>query len=170
MSGYGQPEQLPVDARGLRVAIVAARWHGQVTDAMLASAVRACADSGITTPTVLRVAGAFEIAVVAKAAAENHDAIVALGVVVRGGTPHFDFVCASATDGLTRVMLDTGKPVGFGLLTCDTDAQALDRSGLPGSSEDKGREATLAALETALLLRSDAVSGVRHQTVGFGSR
>lgn len=170
MSGLGQPEQHPVDARGLRVAIVAARWHGQVTDALLASATRACADSRVADPTVGRVAGAFELPLVVRAAAEHHDVVVALGVVIRGGTPHFDYVCTAAATGLTRVMLDTGKPIGLGLLTCDTEAQALDRCGLPASSEDKGREATLAALETGLLLRSDALTGQRHQSVGFGSR
>ena len=83
---------------------------------------------------------------------EGYDAVVALGVVIRGGTPHFDYVCSAATDGLTQVALDHGVPVGFGVLTCDTDEQALDRAGLEGSSEDKGYEATAAALATARTL------------------
>ena len=78
---------------------------------------------------------------------------MALGVVIRGGTPHFDYVCSAATDGLTRVALDHTVAVGFGVLTCDTEEQALDRAGLEGSSEDKGHEATSAALATARTLR-----------------
>ena len=108
------------------------------------------------TPTVVRVPGAFELPVVAAALAERHDAVVALGVVIRGGTPHFEYVCDAATDGLTRVALDTGVPVGFGVLTCDTEEQALDRAGLAGSHEDKGYEAAAAALATALTLRRSA--------------
>jgi 6,7-dimethyl-8-ribityllumazine synthase len=103
---------------------------------------------------VVRVPGAFELPVAAKALAQQrYDAVVALGVVIRGGTPHFDYVCKAATDGLTRVAVDTGIPVGFGVLTCDDEKQALDRCGLPDSSEDKGREAVMAAVDTALLLR-----------------
>ena len=94
--------------------------------------------------------------VAAALAAQGYDAVVALGVVIRGGTPHFDFVCNAATDGLTRVALDHTVPVGFGLLTCDTEQQALDRAGLAGSPEDKGYEATSAALLTARTLRSVA--------------
>ena len=153
MSGTGQPALDAVDASGLRVAVVATRWHGEIAEALLGGAMRACAECGVANPTVVRVPGAFELAVVARELAGEHDAIVALGLVLRGGTPHFEFVCAAATDGCSRVALDTGTPVGFGLLTCDTEAQARDRAGLPGSREDKGREATLAALETALLLR-----------------
>src|SRR4051812_13751643 len=123
-------------------------------DGLLAGAARACADHSVE-PTVVRVPGTFELPVVASALAQQgYEAIVALGVVVRGGTPHFDYVCSAATDGLTRVALDCGTPVGFGVLTCDDDAQALDRAGLGGSSEDKGYEATAAALRTALALRS----------------
>ena len=92
---------------------------------------------------------------------QEFDAVVALGVVIRGGTPHFDYVCNAATDGLTRVALDARKPVGFGLLTCDDEAQALDRAGLPGSREDKGAEATWAAITTALTLR-DIREGTRQ--------
>jgi 6,7-dimethyl-8-ribityllumazine synthase len=103
---------------------------------------------------VLRVPGAYELPVVSAACAvSGAEAVVALGVVIRGGTPHFDYVCDAATSGLTRVALDTGVPVGFGLLTCDDEQQALDRAGLEGSREDKGREAAEAAIATALLLR-----------------
>ena len=103
----------------------------------------------------MRVPGSFELPVVAKAALEaGADAVVALGVIIRGGTPHFEYVSSAATDGLTRVALDTGKPVGFGVLTLDDEQQGLDRAGLPGSKEDKGREAAEAAVATARALRS----------------
>lgn len=153
MSGQGAPV-LPVqDAAGLRVAIVAGRWHAEITDALLDGSLRACADAGVAAPAVVRVPGAFELPVAAQALARDHDAVVALGVVIRGGTPHFEYVCSAATDGLVRVSLDSGVPIGFGLLTCDTEEQARARSGLPGSVEDKGHEAASAALATAVELR-----------------
>jgi 6,7-dimethyl-8-ribityllumazine synthase len=154
MSGAGAPATHAVDSSDLRVAVVAASWHTTVMDGLLDGALRACADHSVV-PEVLRVPGSFELPVVAQACAEaGYDAIVALGVVVRGGTPHFDYVCSAATDGLNRVALDHTVPVGFGLLTCDDDAQALDRAGLEGSREDKGYEAAAAALATAHLVRS----------------
>jgi len=105
--------------------------------------------------TVLRVPGSFELPVVAKQALlAGADAVVALGVIVRGGTPHFEYVSSAATDGLTQVALETGKAVGFGVLTVDTEQQGLDRAGLEGSSEDKGAEAAQAAIHTALVLHS----------------
>jgi 6,7-dimethyl-8-ribityllumazine synthase len=154
VSGAGSPAEKAVDCHELRVAVVAARWHDQVMDGLLAGARRALADYQVEEPAVVRVPGSFELPVVACALAERgYDAVVALGVVIRGGTPHFDYVCSAATDGLTRIAIDTGVAVGFGLLTCDTEQQALDRAGLEGSSEDKGYEATSAALVTALTLR-----------------
>jgi 6,7-dimethyl-8-ribityllumazine synthase len=154
MSGEGSPQVNPVDCHDLRVAVVAASWHEQVMDGLLAGARRALEDHKVEAPTVVRVPGSFELPVVAAALAEKgYEAVVALGVVIRGGTPHFEYVCSAATDGLNRVALDTGAAVGFGLLTCDTDEQALDRAGLEGSREDKGYEATAAALQTASLLR-----------------
>jgi 6,7-dimethyl-8-ribityllumazine synthase len=153
VSGEGAAAVEPFDASGLRVAVVAASWHTQVMDGLLAGAVRACADHSVE-PTVVRVPGTFELPVVASALAQQgYDAVVALGVVVRGGTPHFDYVCSAATDGLTRVALDHTVAVGFGVLTCDTEQQALDRAGLDGSREDKGHEATSAALATARTIR-----------------
>jgi 6,7-dimethyl-8-ribityllumazine synthase len=155
MSGAGTPDQEPVDCSDLRVAIVAASWHEAVMDGLVAGARRACADYQVVEPTLVRVPGAFELPVVASALAhQGYDALVALGVVIRGGTPHFDYVCNAATDGLTRVALDHTVPVGFGVLTCDTEQQALDRAGLEGSTEDKGYEATAAALVTARTLAS----------------
>jgi 6,7-dimethyl-8-ribityllumazine synthase len=141
-----------VDAGGLTVGIVGARWHEKVTDQMVGRAVQAAHDCGAVDVTV-RVAGSLEIPVVAQALARQCDAVVAVGVVIRGETAHFDYVCDSVTAGLTRVSLDECTPVGNGVLTCDTLDQALDRAGLPGSHEDKGYEATVAALETALLIR-----------------
>ena len=155
MSGAGAPTSQPYDASGLRVAVVAASWHTQVMDGLVAGAERALAAYGIAEPEVVRVPGTFELPVVAAALArEGYDAVVALGVVIRGGTPHFDYVCSAATDGLTQVSVQHALPVGFGVLTCDTEAQALDRAGLDGSTEDKGWEAASAALDTARVVRS----------------
>jgi 6,7-dimethyl-8-ribityllumazine synthase len=135
------------------LAVVSTRWHAEITDALLASALRTAAECGVTEPTVVRVSGAVELPVVAQALAATHDAVAALGLVLRGGTPHFEHVCNAVTYGLTRVALDSSTPVGNGVLTCDTEEQARARAGLPGSSEDKGREAVLAALDTAVTLR-----------------
>ena len=150
----GAPPLEPVDgASELHVAVVASSWHTRVMDGLLDGARRALRDSKVSDVTELRVPGCFELPVAAaRLASGGFDAIVALGVVVRGGTPHFDYVCAAATDGLTAVAARTGVPIGFGVLTCDNDEQALDRAGLPGSSEDKGYEATIAALATAITL------------------
>ena len=154
MSGEGAPKVEPVDCHDLRVAVVASSWHQEVMDGLVAGARRAFSDHRVEAPGVVRVPGSFELPVVAAALADKgYEAVVALGVVIRGGTPHFDYVCTAATDGLARVALDHGVAVGFGLLTCDTEQQALDRAGLPGSSEDKGYEAAAAALLTATTLR-----------------
>jgi 6,7-dimethyl-8-ribityllumazine synthase len=153
MSGSGAPVVGAVDAAGVSLGIVATTWHAELTDQLLSRAVAAAKASGVPDPTVVRAPGAVELPVVAQALAERHDAVVALGVVVRGGTPHFEYVCDAVTAGLTRVALDAGKPVGNGVLTCDTEEQARDRAGLPGSAEDKGWEAAIAALATALTLR-----------------
>jgi 6,7-dimethyl-8-ribityllumazine synthase len=153
MSGAGSPE-ITVDGSGLNVVIVAGQWHDVITNAMIASAQRTIEASGAS-HSLVRVAGSFELPVVSKAVLEaGADAVVALGVIIRGGTPHFEFVSDAATSGLTRVSLDTGKPVGFGVLTLDDEQQGLDRAGLPDSKEDKGAEAAIAALETAVTLRA----------------
>lgn len=154
MSGHGAPTAGPIDCHELRVAVVAASWHEQVMDGLLAGAERALSDYRVEAPVVVRAPGCFELPVIAQALThQGFDAVVALGVVIRGGTPHFDYVCSAATDGLTRVALETGAAIGFGVLTCDTEEQALDRAGLEGSSEDKGYEAASAALMTANTLR-----------------
>jgi 6,7-dimethyl-8-ribityllumazine synthase len=153
MSGEGRPAvQLP-DASGLRLAIVATTWHADIVDVLLERAVATAVKAGVESPTVARVPGTVELPVVCQELAVRHDAVVALGVVIRGGTPHFEYVCDAVTAGLTRVALDERTPVGNGVLTCDTREQALDRSGRPGATEDKGTEACVAALQTALVLR-----------------
>ncbi len=153
MSGAGRPDDLALDGAGLHVPIVVGRWHGTIADGLVAGARRVLEGAGATTE-VIEVAGSFELPLVAASVLEaGADAVVTLGVIVRGGTPHFEFVSDATTSGLTRVALDAGKPVGFGVLTLDDVQQGLDRAGLPGSKEDKGAEAAAAALETAITLR-----------------
>ena len=154
MSGAGAPT-LFVDGEGAKVVIVASRWHTQVMDGLIEGAQSALADAKVTDVTLVRAPGSFELPVLCQAYARHgYDAVIALGVIIRGGTPHFEYVSAAATDGLTRVALDTGVPIGFGLLTTDDEAQALDRAGLPDSHEDKGREAVEAALAAWNVLRT----------------
>lgn len=149
----GVPELPVLDASGIRLAIVASTWHARICDALLAGACRVATDWGVGNPSVVRVLGAIEIPVIAQEVARTHDAVVALGVVIRGDTPHFDYVCDAVTQGLTRVSLDAATPVANGVLTTDTEQQALERAGLPTSTEDKGAQAAAAALSTALTLR-----------------
>ncbi|MEO0049215.1 MAG: hypothetical protein RL556_547 [Actinomycetota bacterium] len=151
MSGAGAP-QFEIDASGLAITVIVTSWHTEITDGLLAGAERALQKAGNDVYSIVRVPGAFELPLAAKwAIEEGAEVVIALGVVIRGGTPHFEFVCDSATEGLTRVQLDTGVPIGFGLLTVDTEQQALDRAGLKGSKEDKGAEAVEAAVLMARL-------------------
>jgi 6,7-dimethyl-8-ribityllumazine synthase len=153
VSGEGAPDLTVAGAEGLAVVVIASQWHARVMDGLLAGARRALAAAGITDVTELRVPGVFELSVAAaRVTSGSVDAVVALGVVIRGGTPHFDYVCQAATTGLTLVSQRTGVPIGFGVLTCDDEQQALDRAGLPGSREDKGHEAATAAMATAVTL------------------
>ena len=154
MSGEGRPQGQVVDASGLTLAIAATRWHPEVTGCLVERALAAAAACGIASPLVVRVPGAAELPVVAAELARRHDAVACLGAVVRGGTPHFEYVCDAVTYGLTRVALDARTPIGNGVLTCDTFEQARDRSGADDSAEDKGWDAVVAALETAIVLRS----------------
>ncbi|WP_341392743.1 6,7-dimethyl-8-ribityllumazine synthase [Arthrobacter sp. G119Y2] len=160
MSGHGAPDNdvssIKAQALNIRVAIVAASWHTEIMDGLIGGALRAVEDAGLT-PKLIRVPGSFELPVAAARLAPHYDAVVALGVVIRGGTPHFDYVCSAATTGLTDVSVQTGTPIGFGVLTCDTEQQGLDRAGLPGSSEDKGYEAVAAAVNTVAALRGAGV-------------
>jgi 6,7-dimethyl-8-ribityllumazine synthase len=154
MSGGGAPK-IAVDAAGANVVIVASSWHTEVMDGLIAGAQRALSDANVSDVTLVRAPGSFELPIIAQAYANaGADAVIALGVIIRGGTPHFEYVSAAATDGLNRVALDTGVPIGFGLLTTDDEAQALDRAGLADSHEDKGREAVEAALATWDIVRS----------------
>ena len=154
MSGSGRPVAEAVDAAGLTLAIAVTRWHAEITDALAGRALAAARACGAGEPLLVRVAGAVELPVVAAELAARHDAVACLGAVIRGGTPHFEYVCDAVTYGLARVALDAGVPVGNGVLTCDTLEQARDRCGLADSTEDKGWEAVVAALDTALVLRS----------------
>ena len=154
MSGTGVPEFELAEASDVRLAVVASRWHTQICDALVAGALREAEKAGITAVAVHRVAGAGELPVIAQSLARSYDAVVALGVVIKGGTPHFEYVCDAVTAGLTRVSLDESTPIGNGVLTTNTEEQALDRAGLPGSAEDKGAQAAAAAIDAALTLRS----------------
>ncbi|WCD92698.1 6,7-dimethyl-8-ribityllumazine synthase [Microbacterium sp. nov. GSS16] len=155
MSGAGAPTpNTPIDGSGLRVVVIAGNWHETISNGLIAGAQRVLDEAGAA-HTLVRVPGSFELAVAAQAAfAGGADAVVALGVIIRGGTPHFEYVSSATTDGLSRVALDAGKPVGFGVLTLDDERQGLDRAGLAGSKEDKGAEAADAALRTALIVRA----------------
>jgi 6,7-dimethyl-8-ribityllumazine synthase len=158
MSRQGAPELRINTVAELAVAIVAAQWHRTVMDGLVAGARRALQEADISDPVVLRVPGSFELPVAAaRLARAGYQAIIALGVVIRGETPHFDYVCQAATTGLTTVAVQTGVPIGFGVLTCDNDEQARDRAGLSNSKEDKGYEAAQAALATVAALQEASV-------------
>lgn len=145
-----------VDARGLRVATVAARFNERVTRLLVEGALATLSEHGVAGPDapVYWVPGAFELPVVAKHLAEcgQWDAVVCLGAVIRGDTPHFEYVAGACATGLARVALDTGVPVAFGVLTTEDLEQALARAG--GAQGNKGAEAASTALETAALLRA----------------
>ena len=151
----GAPAIRP-DGTGLRVAVIAASWHERIMEGLLDGALRGLAEAGVEDVEVVRVPGTFELSVACSVLADRFDALVALGVVIRGGTPHFEYVCEAATMGITDVSVRTHTPIGFGVLTCDTEQQALDRAGLPGSDEDKGHEAASAAVATVVSLRAVA--------------
>jgi 6,7-dimethyl-8-ribityllumazine synthase len=150
MKTYGSS----VDACGLRFAVVVARFNHMICEKLLEGCNAELARRGADTDDihVVWVPGAFEIPLAARALAESqrYDAIVALGAVIRGGTPHFDYVCSGVTDGVREVMRDTSVPVAFGVLTCDDADQALARAG--GAGGNKGVEAALAAIEMARLV------------------
>ncbi len=138
----------------MRLGVAAATWHADIVDALLERALATAGKAGIERPTVVRVPGTIELPVVCQELARSHDAVVALGVVIRGGTPHFEYVCDAVTAGLTRVSLDERTPVGNGVLTCDTrSSRRWPAPAARASSEDKGAEACVAALTTALVLR-----------------
>ncbi len=154
MAGFGEPDLSTVDADGLKLGIAVTRWHGDLTGQMRERAEAAAKACGVTRVTVAHVAGSVELSVVAQALARTCDAVVALGVVIRGETAHFDYVCRSVTDGLTRVALDEATPVAHGVLTVNTLEQARARAGFPDSPEDKGWGSVVAALDAALAIRA----------------
>ena len=153
MSKEGLPDIAQVDGSGLRVAVVTATWNAEICDQLHAQAVQTATDNGAEVDEY-RVVGALELGVVVQAAARAYDAVVALGCVIRGGTPHFDYVCDSVTQALTRISLDESTPVANGVLTVNDQQQAIDRAGFADTVENKGAEAMIAALDTELQLRT----------------
>jgi 6,7-dimethyl-8-ribityllumazine synthase len=153
MAGFGDPHMTTVDASGLRLGIVGSRWHANLVDHMVQRAREAAKACGVDDVVVTRVAGSVELPVVAQALAKRCDAVVALGVVIRGESKHFEYVCDAVTAGLTRVSLDERTPVGHGVLTVESLGQARDRAGLEDSIEDKGWQCTVAVLDAALAIR-----------------
>jgi 6,7-dimethyl-8-ribityllumazine synthase len=153
MAGFGDPHMDTVEAAGLKLGIVGSRWHSDLVDHMVDRAQAAAKACGVDEVITARVAGSVELPVVAQALAKQCDAVVALGVVIRGETAHFDYVCDAVTAGLTRVSLDEQTPVGHGVLTVESLGQARDRAGLEDSIEDKGWASAVAVLDAALALR-----------------
>jgi len=153
MAGFGDPHMTTVDAAGLKLGIVASRWHSDLVDHMVERAQAAAKACGVDEVIVARVVGSVEISVVAQALAKRCDAVVALGVVIRGETPHFDYVNDAVTSGLTRVALDEQTPVAHGVLTVESLGQARDRAGLEDSIEDKGWQSTVAVLDAVIAIR-----------------
>ena len=144
----GSAPSIKIEQRpNLKAIIISASWHPEICDALVAGAKRGFAAAGITNPKVRTVAGSFELPLAAQLAFdEGFDLAVVVGLVLRGETPHFDYVCQGVTQGVMQVSLSRSKPIGFGVLMCDELAQATDRAGLPGSKEDKGYDSALAAL------------------------
>ena len=166
MSTQGRPDIAAPDATGLRLGIAATRWNAEIVETMLERALLAAERANIVGPTVVRVEGAMELPVVCQGLAAGHDAVVGLGAVIRGATPHFDYVCDAVTAGLLRVGLDERTPVGNGVLTTENLDQAWERAGTPQSTEDKGFAAVVAALDAALTL-GELREGSRRSPVGF---
>lgn len=154
--GEYRPKDQKFDVADLRLAVIVARWNSQVTEGLLQGVVRVCERQGAAPEclNIFRVPGAFELALASQQAARSgrFDAVIALGCVIRGDTPHFDYVCAETTRGISQVALDESLPVAFGVLTTDTLQQAIERS--IDNAENKGEEATLAVLETLETLKS----------------
>lgn len=153
MAGFGDPHLNTVDGAGLKVGIVGSRWHADLVDHMVDRAQAAAKACGVDDVIVTRVAGSVELPIVAQALAKKCDAVVALGVVIRGETAHFDYVCDAVTAGLTRVALDERTPIAHGVLTVESLGQAKDRAGLEDSIEDKGWQSTVAVLDAVIAIR-----------------
>jgi 6,7-dimethyl-8-ribityllumazine synthase len=146
MAGHAPEVKIP-QMPHLKAIVITAAWHPDICDALVVGAVRGFKESGIASPVVRTVAGSFELPLAAQLAFdEGFDVAVIVGLVLRGETPHFDYVCQGLTQGVMDVSLSRSKPIGFGVLMCDNLEQAIARSGLPGSKEDKGYDSALAAL------------------------
>ncbi len=155
MSKHRPEADTALPVQGVRIAIVAARFNEKVVDALVDGARKALVNHGVGANhiDVVRTPGAWELPLAAAHLAdqERYDAIIALGAVIRGGTPHFEYVCRGCTDGLMQVQQEFGVPVAFGVLTCDDDKQAAERS--RDDASNKGYEAAIAALEMVVVLR-----------------
>lgn len=155
MSGAGAPAISILKVPGAKVAIISSQWHLEICQALVAGAQRACAEANLGELRVDWVPGSFELPLAAAMILDSgYDAAVVVGLVLRGETPHFDFVCEGVTRGIMDLTLKSRKPIGFGVLMCDTLDQAVARSGLPGSGEDKGFDAAAAALQMLHLQRA----------------
>jgi 6,7-dimethyl-8-ribityllumazine synthase len=155
MSGEGAPAISIPKVPGARVAIISSQWHMEICQALVSGAQRACVQGDLAELRVDWVPGSFELPLAAAMILDSgYDAAIVLGLVLRGETPHFDFVCEGVTHGIMKLTLESRKAIGFGVLMCDTLEQAIARSGLPGSGEDKGFEAASAALQMLHLQRS----------------
>jgi 6,7-dimethyl-8-ribityllumazine synthase len=154
MAGHAPHFEIPQFLEA-RAVIISARWHREICQAMVEGAKRALHEARINNPSEVEVAGSFELPLAAKFALESGaDLAVVLGVVVRGETPHFDYVCQGVTEGIMKLSLELGKPIGFGVLTVDNIEQAIARSGGVGSKEDKGFDSAIAALDLLRLKRN----------------
>jgi len=140
-------------AEGIKFAIVVSRFNSFITDRLLEGAIDCILRHGGNEKdiTIIKVPGAFELPVIAKRVSKDFDAVVVLGAVIRGETPHFDYVAAEVSKGIAAVGIETGKPISFGVLTTDTVEQAIDRAGTKAGN--KGWEAALSAIEMVNLLR-----------------
>lgn len=157
MTSTGAPNHPIFDASGINITVVASSWHEKIMASLIAGALEYLKTCGAKSK-LIKVPGSFEIPLGVKYAIEDgSDGVVALGVVIRGNTPHFEFVCAGVTTGIMDLMLHTGIPVGFGVLTCDNEEQALARSGFVIAQENKGIEAAAATL-AMILQKSRGIS------------
>ena len=162
MSREGAPT-FSQNAKGSKVAIIASAWHNEIMDQLIYGAKEALTKAEVNYE-VFRVAGAFEIPLASRVALDNFDAVVALGVVIRGDTPHFEYVCDAVTSGISQIILQTLKPIGFGLLTVDNEQQAKDRSSIPYAGDNKGVEAA-----EAVIASLDVLKQIRKQTLRMKS-
>lgn len=142
----------------VNVAIVSARFNGEIVDAMRIAAHQALLENGVDESNIehVSVPGAFELPLASKtlAVTKKYDAVIALGCVIRGDTPHFDYVCSSSADGIQHASLETNIPIAFGVLTTDTTEQALERSSSTNLEHNKGRDMALCVLEMINVLKS----------------